>query len=62
MENFSKFSVANNHKKSFDNEIREARAYLDRLDNDYSIKYQRVNKLSNDKKRYVDSLEEKFKK
>ena len=62
MENFSKFSVANNHKKSFDSEIREARAYLDRLDNDYSIKYQRVNKLSNDKKRYVDSLEEKFKK
>ena len=62
MENFSKFSVANNHKKSFDSEIREARAYLDRLDNDYSIKYQRVNKLSNDKKKYVDSLEEKFKK
>lgn len=62
MENFSKFSVANNHKKSFDSEIREARAYLDRLDNDYSIKYQRVNKLSNDKKRFVDSLEEKFKK
>ena len=62
MENFSKFSVANNHRNSFKSAIEEARNFLNKLDNDYSIKYQRVNKLSNDRKKYVDSLESKFKK
>jgi len=60
MVNFAIFSNAKNHKKSFDHEVKEAIEYINSLSEKYTVKYKRLNKLSEERKSNIDLLQRTF--
>ncbi len=60
MVNFAIFSNAKNHKKSFDHEVKEAIDYINSLSEKYTVKYKRLNKLSEERKNNIDLLQRTF--
>ena len=60
MVNFAIFSNAKNHKKSFDHEVKEAIDYINSLNEKYTVKYKRLNKLSEERKSNIDLLQRTF--
>ena len=60
MVNFAIFSNAKNHKKSFDHEVKEAIDYINSLSEKYTVKYKRLNKLSEERKSNIDLLQRTF--